>query len=315
MKTPVALIVFNRPDATARVIKEIAKVKPAKLLVVADGPRSNNSTDIKNCHKVRKIIKKFVDWPCEVLTNYSDNNLGCKIRVATGLDWVFSKVEEAIILEDDCIPQTTFFRFCEELLDEYRDNDRVSIISGSNLFISRKKSPDSYYFSVFPQAWGWATWKRFWVNYDVGIKQWPVLKNSNWLETILKDNDIVNEYWTKVFDLTYQNKTGTWDYQLVFASWIKNQLAVIPSVNMVSNIGFGQNSGTHFTKWHKWQKFADLKSRPIQFPLSHPVDISENKKADKFIKKYSFTYFRPFPVKVLLYIGLWLKRLTTEPFL
>ena len=117
------------------------------------------------------------------------------------------------------------------------------------------------------------------------------------------------DYWKNVFDLTYEQKTTTWDYQLVFASWINNQLAVIPSVNLVSNIGFGINSGTHFKNWHKWQKFANLKSKNIQFPLSHPNSILPNKKADKFIERYELTYFKPFPIKIILFICLWIKRL------
>lgn len=310
VKSPIILIVFNRPNATARILEEIAKVKPSKLLVIADGPRNNYLPDQENCRKVRELVKKLVDWPCEILTDYSDKNLGCKMRVATGLDWAFSIVQEAIILEDDCIPQPTFFKFCDELLEKYRNDEKVAIISGSNLFISGRKNPYSYYFSVFPQAWGWATWRRFWVNYDVNIKKWPELKNTPWLENILGKRGFAYEYWKKVFDLSYDQKTGTWDYQLVFAAWTKKAFAVIPSINLVSNIGFGLNKGTHFTSWrHRWQKFAQLKSKNIQFPLLHPPHISEDKKADNSIALFSFTYFRPFLIKVFLYLCLRLKRL------
>jgi hypothetical protein len=305
IKTPVALLVFNRPDATTKILKKIAEAKPQKLLVIADGPRKNNAYDAENCRKVREIIKKSVNWPCDVLTNYSDRNLGCKIRVVTGLDWVFNLVEEAIILEDDCIPHSTFFRFCEELLEKYRNNEKVAIISGSKLFISRNKNQHSYYFSNFPQAWGWATWKRFWKNYDVDIKKWLELKDTNWLKNILNSHGSDYKYWENVFDLTYKGQTGTWDYQLVFTAWIQNQLAVMPKVNLVSNIGFGLNKGTHFKNWHK---FAELKTEAMQFPLLHPNIIVADKKADRFVKRYNLTYFRPFFIKVFLYICLKLKR-------
>ena len=305
IKTPVVLVVFNRPDATVKILKEIAKVEPQKLLVIADGPRKDNPADEENCRKVREIVKNSVGWECEVLTNYSNENLGCKMRIASGLDWAFSLVEEAIILEDDCIPENTFFKFCEELLEKYRNDERVAIISGSNLFISSEKNPYSYFFSNFPQAWGWATWRRFWNGYDVNIKKWNELRDSNWLENVLNGKGVCYDYWKNVFDLTYQNKTGTWDYQLVFAAWVKSALAVIPSVNQVSNIGFGQNGGTHIKNWHK---FSQLKTEAMRFPLSHPLSVSEYKKADRFIEKYVFTYFRPFLIKAFLYLCLKLKR-------
>jgi hypothetical protein len=304
MKTPVILIIFNRPNATAKVFAEIAKARPKKLLVISDGPRIDHPRDKEKCQQARRIIEK-VDWPCEVLTNYSDKNLGCKMRVATGLDWAFEIVQEAIILEDDCIPHPTFFRFCEELLERYRNNEKVALICGSNLFFSKEKNPYSYYFSVFPQAWGWATWRRFWVDYDVNIKKWPGLRDSNWLENILGDRGVFHNYWKNVFDRTYQQKTGTWDYQLVFTAWIKKAFAIIPSKNLVSNIGFGQNSGTHIKSYHK---FSDIKASAMQFPLLHPSDIFQDKKADKFVALFSFTYFRPFIVKVFLYFWLKLKR-------
>jgi len=314
IKTPVVLIVFNRPDATAKVLEKIAEAKPPKLLVISDGPRPDNPLDEENCRQVRKIIEK-VAWPCEVLTNYSDINLGCKMRVVTGLDWAFSIVEEAIILEDDCIPHFTFFRFCEELLGKYRNDERVAIINGTNLFLSREKNFYSYYFSIFPSAWGWATWRRVWANYDIDVKKWPALKNSNWLENILNDRGVLYDYWKNVFDLSYQHKTNTWDYQLIFSVWVQRALAVIPSVNLISNIGYGRNSGTHhFSIWHKWHKFSELKLKSMEFPLSHPPAIFENKKAERFLAKYAFSFFRPFLLKVFLYIGLRLKRCISELF-
>ena len=151
--TPVAFIIFNRPDTTKRVFAEIAKARPPKLLVIADGPRADHPADVEKCAAVRAIIDG-VDWDCEVLKNYSDVNLGCKRRVSSGLDWVFDTVEEAIILEDDCLPHPTFFRFCEEMLEKYRDDKRIAMISGDNLQFGRKRTGYSYYFSRYPHIWG-----------------------------------------------------------------------------------------------------------------------------------------------------------------
>lgn len=304
IKTPIVLIIFNRPDATEKVFNEIAKVQPPKLLVVADGPREGNLDDLEKCKKTREIIKK-VDWPCEVLTNYSDVNLGCKMRPVTGLNWAFGLIDEAIILEDDCVPDTTFFRFCEELLEKYRNDKRVAIISGTNLFVGKIKNPYSYYYSIFPQTWGWATWKRSWENYDIGVKKWADLKNTDWLEKKLGAKSILYNYWKNVFDDCYQQKLNAWDYQITFSAWVDGSLAVIPKINLVSNIGFGKNKGTNIIKRHK---YAALKTSQMQFPLVSPEQILENKKIDKSIGKYTFTYYRPFLIKAFLYFWLKIKR-------
>src|SRR5665648_587346 len=164
LKTPVAFIIFNRPETTRRVFAEIAKARPTKLLVIADGPRATHPDDAEKCAVVRAIIDG-VDWDCEVLKNYSDVNLGCKRRVSSGLDWVFDTVEEAIILEDDCLPHPTFFRFCEEMLAKYRDDKRIAMISGDNFQFGKKRTEYSYYFSRYTHIWGWASWRRAWDNY------------------------------------------------------------------------------------------------------------------------------------------------------
>ena len=168
METPIAFFIFRRPETTRRVFEQIRKVKPLKLFVVADGGR--NEEEWKKCHAARAVIEA-VDWPCEVIKNYADKNFGCKIRISSGLDWVFQNTEKAIILEDDTLPHESFFRFSEELLRHYKDNPKIMHISGVNF--QQKNSDfrcsDSYYFSRLPHIWGWATWKRAWKNYDVNF--------------------------------------------------------------------------------------------------------------------------------------------------
>ena len=156
-KSPVAFLVFNRPETTRRVFAEIAKARPRKLLLVADGPRRQLPDEHARCREVRQIVSG-VDWDCEILTNYSEDNLGCVVRVSTGIDWVFTQVEDAIILEDDCLPHPTFFRFCDEMLEMYRVDDRIMTISGDNFQFGRRRWNYSYYFSRYPHIWGWATW-------------------------------------------------------------------------------------------------------------------------------------------------------------
>jgi hypothetical protein len=280
MKTPVAFLIFNRPDTTVKVFEAIRQAKPPKLLVVADGPRSDRPDEAEKCKDTREIIKQ-VDWDCEVLTNYSDVNLGCKKRVASGLDWVFENVEEAIILEDDCLPHPSFFLFCEELLDKYRDDNRVMTISGDNFQFGKVRNNDSYYFSRYPHCWGWASWRRAWQHFDIEMKDWSKIRGEGWLQDIFCDSSCV-KFWMKTFQSTYEGKINTWDYIWTYYCWLQNGLTILPNVNLVSNIGFG-NEGTH-TKSKK-NIFANIPAEEIKFPLQHPSFMIRNEKADYLTQK------------------------------
>lgn len=282
INTPVAFLIFNRPDTTERVFQVIRQAKPPQLLVVADGPRSKFADEAQKCQAARAIIDR-VDWDCEVLTNYSDINLGCKTRVSSGLDWVFDTVEKAIILEDDCLPHLSFFRFCEELLDFYQSDRRIMTISGNNFQFGRKRTEYSYYFSRYCHCWGWATWRRAWRLYDIEMKLWPRVKNENLLEHILEDSQTV-KYWERIFQRTYNESINSWAYRWKFACWIHSGLTVLPNVNLVSNIGFGVRS-THTT--NKQNLCANLPVEKMYFPLQHPPFMLRNVEADRFTQNTS----------------------------
>jgi hypothetical protein len=277
LKTPVAFFIYKRPDTTEKVFEAIRQAKPPKLLVVADGPKADVSGETEKCMKTRAIIDK-VDWDCEVITNYSETNLGCRQRVASGLDWVFEQVESAIILEDDCFPNPTFFRFCEELLDCYRDDERVMQISGNNIQFGNKRTKDSYYFSIYNRAWGWASWRRAWNHYDVNMTQWEKLKNTNWLEYIFKDKQAA-KLWSERFVRTYEGIIDTWDHQWRLNCWIRNGLSIVPSVNLITNIGFTAE-GTHCKNPN--DILANLPQETIFFPLKHPHLVERHLQADEF---------------------------------
>ena len=283
LKTPVVFIIFNRPDTTKRVFTEIAQAKPPKLLVIADGPRADHPEDVGKCAAVRAIING-VDWDCDVLKNYSDVNLGCKRRVSSGLDWVFDTIEDAIILEDDCLPHSTFFRFCEEMLERYKDDERIAMISGNNFQFGRKRTDYSYYFSRYTHIWGWASWRRAWDNYDVDMKIWPEIRDGGWLRDLLGDKKSVR-YWKKMFENVYQGKIDTWDYQWIFSCWVQGALTILPNVNMVSNIGFGPEA-VHTTKRNK---FAEMKTEYMDFPISHPPYILSDSLADSITGNRMFS--------------------------
>lgn len=273
--TPIALVIFNRPDLTKRVFQSIAQVRPRQLFVVCDGPRPNVPGEAALVAASRAVLEK-VDWPCELLTNYSQTNLGCKRRVATGLDWIFQMVEEAIILEDDCIPDPTFYTFCEQLLERFRNDDRIAAISGNNFQNGRSRTPHSYYFSKYFHCWGWASWRRVWKTFDADMQSWPAFRQSRGLR---KWRNSVGEeaYWEQIFDATFNGKIDSWAYGWLYNCWRHDGLTILPDVNLVSNIGFRADA-THTRNGDG--RFANLPTVPIG-RLDHPREISCNIEADK----------------------------------
>jgi hypothetical protein len=277
LTTPIAFIVFNRPDTTAKVFEAIRQAQPPKLLIIADGARPDRIGEAEKCQQVREICDR-IDWDCEVLRNYSDPNLGCKKRVSSGLDWVFQQVEAAIILEDDCLPDPTFFPFCQELLEKYRDDQRVMFIGGTNYQFGKKRSDYSYYFSRYNHVWGWASWRRAWQHYDVEMNLLPTIKSGNWLKDILNSDRAV-KHWENTFETVYQNQLNTWDLQWTFACWLQSGLSIIPNVNLVSNIGFGIDA-THTNAMN--HPLANMVTAALELPLTHPPFLIRDANADIF---------------------------------
>ncbi len=279
MRTPVALIIFNRPNTTAHVFAEIAKAKPSKLLVIADGPRPGRPGEEEKCAAARGVIER-VDWECEVLKNYSDVNLGCGRRPATGISWVFEQVEEAIILEDDCVPHPSFFRFCEELLERYRDDERIMHIAGSNFLCGPAQTKFSYYFSCFNICWGWASWRRAWSYFDPKCKLWPQLKETSWLADLIKDERAV-EHWAREFERAYHEegyRNHVWDHQWTFAIWANSGLSILPRANLVNNIGCCPDATHTLDSRDPRAKFPTVE---MEFPLKHPQNVLRCVEADR----------------------------------
>ena len=280
MKTPIVFLIFNRPDTTIRVFEAIRQAKPQKLLVVADGPRIDKPGEAEKCAAVRSIID-IVDWDCEVLTNFSDINLGCKKRVSSGLDWVFSLVEEAIILEDDCLPNPTFFRFCQELLEKYRDDKSIMTIGGSNLLRKWKSDRQSYHFSYYFSCWGWATWKRTWDFYDVNMNLWSDENiRQNIREIIADDRQFF--YIKKELDITYTGRKNTWDYQLFFQCLMRQGFSILPSTNLISNIGCGTSATNTVTSK---DVRANMPTYPMNFPLIDPLTVTVD-------RQYAYRHYK-----------------------
>ena len=281
LSTPVAFIIFNRPDTTERVFEAIRQAKPLKLLVVADGPRLDRPDEVEKCTATRAIIDR-VDWDCEVLINYSDINLGCKRRVSSGIDWVFSQVEEAIILEDDCLPAASFFQFCQTLLEKYRHDDRIMMVSGNNFRPEDNRVKDSYYFSKYASIWGWATWRRAWQHYDVDMSSWREFRDRGLINVVCHE-PLEAECWLKILNDVTENSIDTWDYQWVYTCWQQSGMSIMPTVNLISNIGF-RDDATHTLGTSPW---ADMKVGNID-DIIHPTFILNDRDADIYMFEHLF---------------------------
>lgn len=283
LKTAVLFLIFNRPDTTKQVFEAIRQAKPPRLYVAADGPRADKSKEGEKCEQVR-IIATQVDWECEVKTLFRDKNLGCRVGVSTAITWFFENEEEGIILEDDCLPSQSFFWFCEELLERYRDDMRIMAVSGDNFQKGPARNEFSYYFSRFNHCWGWASWRRAWSYYEKDMQSWPNMRDNNYMQDILLDKVAV-KYWSKIFEAVYKNKIDTWDYQWTFSCWIQNGLTVLPNVNLVSNIGF-DGDATHTTG--KGNRLSKMTAFELSFPLKHPNWMVKDKRADNYTQKTHF---------------------------
>jgi hypothetical protein len=288
LETPVVFLVFNRPRATRVVFDAIAEVRPAQLLIVADGPRPTRPGEADLCREVRTVVER-IDWPCQVRTNFAVENLGCKERVISGLDWAFSLVEEAIILEDDCLPDATFFLFCQQLLARYRGDSRIAMISGNN-FVEQDISVDSsYFFTRVAHIWGWATWRSAWQLYDRHLERWPEIKQTDLLMDIFGSRRLAS-HWSHIFDRMHAN-TGpnTWDYQWAYTIFVNNALSAAPQVNLVQNIGFGVDA-THTIVADPNHSVA---AKSIEFPLRHPVMMMPSRRLDRRDQMLSLPPLRP----------------------
>lgn len=289
IKTPVLFIIFNRPDTTEKVFEEIKKAKPLKLFVAADGTRTDKENEAEKCQQTRNIIEK-IDWDCEVKTLFRDNNLGCKNAVSSAITWFFENIEEGIILEDDCLPTQSFFRYCEEMLEKYRYNERIMHISGENP-INREFGEASYYFTKTAHIWGWASWRRAWKLYDVEMKSYSEFIKNNKINEVF-ERDYHRKYWLKVFNRVTEGKINTWDYQWMYALYRNNGLSIIPNKNMISNIGFNTEA-THTSEFDT--RLANRSVFDID-KIIHPLEVVQNSEALNLIMEERFGLYPRTPL-------------------
>ncbi|HAV13265.1 MAG TPA: hemolytic protein HlpA-like protein [Opitutae bacterium] len=302
MNTPILLIIFNRPKHTQALVDALRAVKPSRIYVAADGPRPERESERAICDETRKVIDE-IDWPCEVLKKYSDSNLGCAINVSSAISYAFQHEDQLIILEDDTIPCSDFFKFCEVNLEFHRMNQNISIISGTNILRETDCGEHSYYFSEIMQCWGWATWKDRWLDYDHSMKKWPQARNVKWLLETFK-NPILAFFWRQQFDGVYSNAIDSWGYRWAFANARTRRLTINPSQNLIQNVGFGGDA-THTT--NQQHPCANIPVAEFKFPLVHPEILSVHREHE--MKIYNKLHGQPSILYVLKSIvKKWIKR-------
>ncbi|WP_259061076.1 hypothetical protein [Salinibacter ruber] len=264
-------------------MEQIRKAEPSKLFIGADGPREDHPGDKRNCQQARDVATR-VDWDCEVHTLFRDENLGCKQAVSSAITWFFEHVEAGIILEDDCVPHPTFFPYCAELLERYREDKRIMTIGGNNFQPDSRKYQGSYYFSGYMHCWGWATWRRSWECYEGGIPAWSDLRGTSWLQEWL-GTETEAQYWTNIFDRVAEGRIDSWAYPWTFSCWREHGLNILPETNLVSNIGFGERS-THTNNPDDEAAHMDVKG--LSLPLEHPQMMTRHYEADRHTSAHHY---------------------------
>ena len=294
MKSAVLFVVFNRPDTTARVFETIRAAKPPRLFVAADGPRVGRAGEEDLCVRVRQLATQ-VDWPCKLYTLFRETNLGCKMGVSSAINWFFEHEEQGIVLEDDILSQPSFFDYCDEMLDRYKDDTNVFMVSGCNLLSKRLQMQQSYFFSRYVYIWGWATWRRAWKHYDVTMAQWPEWRASGALHKVLGGDSALALYWESIFNQVHSGKIDTWDYQWVFTCWKERGLDIVPVRNLIENLGFGPDA-TH-TTMDTPQLLLESIPQDLVFPLRHPTAVERSLVADQHFELFVFNIQPTTPIQ------------------
>jgi len=292
LDVPVVLIIFKRPATTKAVLDQIARVRPRQLFIVGDGPHPDSPEEAQRVEEARALLQR-VDWNCDLKTNFSEKNLGLKRRIVSGLNWVFEQVDHLIVLEDDCVPDPSFFSYCRELLEKYDNEPRIMSIGGVNYQFGRNQTPYSYYFSIFNHVSGWASWRRAWASFDPKMSLWPYVRDQGMLDSYFSRRRDVR-YWAKRMQAAYDEKIDAWDYCWTFACWANSGLTALPAVNLINNIGSGLDAsyshGRRNPRLH-------IPAQEMSFPLSHPPTIMRHARADQFSQERYFQEHRLAPLK------------------
>jgi hypothetical protein len=260
-------LVFNRLEQALLVFEQIKLQKPKQLFIAADGPRPNRPGEAALCEATRTAILDGIDWPCKVETLFRPHNMGCGKAVSTAIDWFFSHVEEGIILEDDCVPDQSFFSFCTAMLAKYRFSHNIMHINGGNYQSGILRGDASYYFSRYAHVWGWATWRRAWQYYDFTLHRYQEVSRQG-----------LNAFLKSELQSIYNAQADTWDIQWFMTVWFNEGWVITPNVSLVKNIGYGKNA-THTHSVPRW--FNNIQYGKITH-IKHPDVNDIDEEADRY---------------------------------
>ena len=294
-KTPILFLIFNRLDTAQRVFEKIKEQKPKYLYIAADWPRVNKKWEAEACKKTREEILKQIDWDCELKTLFRDENLWCKKAVSWAITWFFENVEQWIILEDDCLPDSSFFWFCETMLDKYKDDERIMMVSGDCFLPEKWKKNDTYSFTKYPHIRWRASRRRAWNLYDIEMKDFPLFEKNNMIEYV-SNNYFSKNVFIRHLKEVYEWKIDTWDYQRVYTIRKNHGLSLFPLINLISNIGF--SSDALHTKNDFW--LWDLRTFKIDYKnINHPNNMIINKNYEKYDEEYVQLSFKQYVANIL----------------
>lgn len=274
---PVVLLIFNRPEKTLRCLEHLRQARPPELFVVADGPRSGHPSDAERCTATRACLDR-VDWPCRVHRLFRNENLGCRQSVSSGLNWAFEAVSQAVIIEDDCLVDPSFFPFARTVLERFGTQARLGSICAMNVLGPKAPQEVSYFFSRFNLCWGWATTRKAWNHYDASMSAWPELRGSSWLKE-LGLTPVEQHYWRTLFDDAHDSRPGSldsWAVIWMYSCWRQRLCHAIPHTNLVCNVGFDAES-THTGGLGHTEQPPML---PMEEPITHPDRMVWNDRAD-----------------------------------
>lgn len=284
IKTAVLLLVFNRLETTKQVFEAIRQVKPSRLYIAADGARADKEHESEKVQCVRDYVMLNIDWECELKTLFRDQNLGCKYAVSGAISWFFENEEQGIILEDDCLPSQSFFWYCEELLERYRDDDSVYLVSGYSRAPDFLELNEDYGFCKYPMIWGWASWSRVWKNYDPELHDWPNQRAT--LPSSISSYQPTVKFWKTTFEQMFNKEVDTWDYQLSYLVLKKNGKCIVPKLNLITNIGFGADATHTFSPE---AEVANNVRYEINIPMLHNLSSDSEKRLNDFYDRYVFS--------------------------
>jgi hypothetical protein len=271
---PILILTYNRPKKFSKVVKSLGLIKPRKIYISCDGPK--NHEDVIKIKNIRKNISK-INWKCKIYENFFEKNLGIEKGVQKGIDWFFYNEKMGIILEDDVIPSKLFFKYSKELLIKFRNNKDISAISGFNYFGKTQFGDGDYFLSKYFLCWGWASWRRAWMNSNKNFDYWPKWKRLNFLKKIHQD-PIEIRYWTKLIEKYYNKSIVSWDNIFGVSMWKTESFCLLPNINMIKNIGFDHDATYGFNKKYKTPNIVHHVKN-----IKHPSTLRVNLLADKVI--------------------------------